>query len=206
MGAGKRLGLDISAGNIVYPGFAQTDWTIIHADLKAAAPASTVLVQPGTYSDSNVTPLRVPPNANRVLLRVRYATAISAAATSPSCIVYGAYGDDSAFNESTGVFNNTGSIRWVRLDSSASGGTTGTTFTMSPGATEDIRDSVYKYGVIVGEQSGTVIGLGCGFDLRGCKWVMALTTIPASVTGTGAIQLEAAFLSHVPMTHAPSGL
>ena len=206
MGAGKRLGLDISAGNIVYPGFAQTDWTVIHADLRAAGLSSSVLVQPGLYSDSNVTPLRVPPNANRVLLRVRYATAISAAATSPSCIVYGAYGDDSAFNESTGVFNNTGSIRWARLDSSASGGTTGTTFTMSPGATEDIRDSVYKYGVIVGEQSGTVIGLGCGFDLRGCKWVMALTTIPASVTGTGAIQLEAAFLSHVPMTYAPSGL
>ena len=203
MGAGKRIGLDISAGNIVYPGFAQTDWTVIHADLRATAPSNTVLVQPGTYSDSNVTPLRVPQNANRVLLRVRYATAITAAATSPSCIVYGAYGDDSAFNESTGVFNNTGSIRWARLDSSASGGISGTTFTMSPGATEDIRDSVYKYGVIAGEQTGTVLGLGCGFDLRGCKWIMALTTIPASVTGSGAIQLEAAFLSYVPMAYAP---
>lgn len=203
MGAGKRLGLDISAGNIVYPGFAQTDWTIIHADLKAAAPASTVLVQPGTYSDSNVTPLRVPQNANRVLLRVRYATAISAAATSPSCIVYGAYGDDSAFNESTGVFNNTGSIRWVRLDTSTSGGTTGTTFTMTPGASDDIRDSVYKYGTITGEQSGTGLSIGCGFDLRGCKWVMALTTTPASVTGAGAVQLEAAFISYVPMAYAP---
>lgn len=199
MGAGKRIGLDISAGNIVYPGFAQTDWTVIHADLRAAAPSSTVLVQPGTYSDSNVTPLRVPQNANRVLLRVRYATAISAAATSPSCIVYGAYGDDSAFNESTGVFNNTGSIRWVRLDSSASGGTSGTQFTMTPGANDDIRDSVYKYGVIAGEQSGTVLGVGCGFDLRGCKWVMALTSTSASVTGAGVIQLEAAFLSYVPM-------
>ena len=203
MGAGKRLGLDISAGNIVYPGFAQTDWTIIHADLRAAGISGSVLVQPGLYSDSNVTPLRVPPNANRVLLRVRYATAISAAATSPACIVYGAYGDDSAFTESTGVFNNTGSIRWARLDSSASGGTTGTTFTMTPGASDDIRDSVYKYGTIAGEQSGTSIALGCGFDLRGCKWVMALTTTPASVTGTGAIQLEAAFLSYVPMAYAP---
>ena len=150
-----------------------------------------------------MTPLRVPQNANRVLLRVRYATAISAAATSPACIVYGAYGDDSAFNESTGVFNNTGSIRWARLDTSASGGTTGTTFTMTPGASDDIRDSVYKYGTIAGEQSGTSIALGCGFDLRGCKWVMALTTTPASVTGTGAIQLEAAFLSYVPMAYAP---
>jgi len=203
MGAGKRIGLDISAGNIVYPGFAQTDWTIIHADLRAAAPASTVLVQPGTYSDSNVTPLRVPPNANRVLLRVRYATAITATTTSPACIVYGAYGDDSAFNESTGVFNNTGSIRWARLDTSASGGTTGSTFTMTPGATDDIRDSVYKYGTITGEQTGTGLSLGCGFDLRGCKWVMALTTTPASVTGTGAIQLEAAFISYVPMAYAP---
>ena len=127
MGAGKRIGLDISAGNIVYPGFSQTDWTVIHADLRAAGISSTVLVQPGSYSDSNVTPLRVPPNANRVLLRVRYATAISAVATQPACIIYGAYGDDSAFNESTGVFNNTGSIRWVRLDAGTSGGATGTT-------------------------------------------------------------------------------
>ncbi len=204
MGAGKRIGLDISAGNIVYPGFAQTDWTVIHADLRATAPASTVLVQPGTYSDSNVTPLRVPQNANRVLLRVRYATAISAAATSPACIVYGAYGDDSAFNESTGAFNNTGSIRWVRLDAGTSGGISGTTFTMSPGASEDIRDSVYKYGVIAGEQTGTIIGVGCGFDLRGCKWVMALTSTAASVTGAGAIQLEAAFISYVPMAYAPT--
>jgi len=203
MGAGKRLGLDISAGNIVYPGFAQTDWTVIHSDLKAAAPASGVLVQPGTYSDSNVSPLRVPPNANRVLLRVRYATAISAAATSPSCIVYGAYGDDSAFNETTGVFNNTGSIRWARLDTASSGGTTGSSFAMTPGATDDIRDSVWKYGTIVGEQTGTSLSIGCGFDLRGCKWVMALTTVPASVTGAGSVQLEAAFISYVPMAYAP---
>jgi hypothetical protein len=204
MGAGDRLGLDVSAGNVVFPAFAQTDWTIIHSDLKAAAPASGVLVQPATYSDSNVTPLRVPLNACRVLLRVRYATAISAAATSPAIAVYGAYGEDSAFNETTGVFNNTGSIRWVRLNVSTSGGVVGTTMTMTPGATDDIRDSVWKYGVIAGESTGTNINLGCGFDTRGCKWIMALTVTPASVTGAGSVQLEAAFLSYVPMAYAPS--
>ena len=204
MGAGDRLGLDVSAGSVVFPAFAQTDWTVIHSDLKATAASSGVLVQPGTYSDSNVTPLRVPLNACRVLLRVRYATAISAVAVQPAYIMYGAYGDDSAFNETTGVFNDTGSIRWARLDSLMSGGTTGTALNMSPSATGDIRDSVWKYSQMSGDVSGTNIGWGCGFDTRGCKWVMALTTTAASVTGAGSVQLEAAFLSYVPMAYAPS--
>ena len=116
MGAGKRLGLDVSAGNIVLPAFAQTDWTIIHNDLKATAESAGVILQPGTYSNANVFPIRVPPNANRILTRVRYATAISAVATQAQVAMFGAYGDDSYFDESTGVFNDTGSIRWARLD------------------------------------------------------------------------------------------
>jgi hypothetical protein len=201
MGAGKRLGLDISAGNIVYPAFAQTDWTIIHNDLKAAAESAGVILQPGTYSNSNVFPIRVPQNANRILTRVRYATAISAVATSPVIAIFGAYGDDSAFNESTGVFNDTGSIRWARLDTAQSNSSVGTTHTITPST--DIRDSVWKYGIIGGDYTGTELLLGCGWDLRGCKWVLALTTGAASVTGAGSVQLEAAFLSHVPLAYAP---
>ena len=201
MGAGKRLGLDISAGNIVYPGFAQTDWTIIHNDLKASAESAGVILQPGSYSNSNVFPIRVPQNANRILTRVRYATAISACATQPVVAIFGAYGDDSAFTESTGVFNDTGSIRWARLDIAASNQAAGTQHTITPAS--DIRDATWKYGIINGDSTGTNLLLGCGFDLRGCKWVLALTTTAASVTGAGAVQLEAAFLSHVPLAYAP---
>lgn len=200
MGAGKRLGLDVSAGNIVYPAFAQTDWTIIHNDLRATAESAGVILQPGTYSNSNVYPIRVPQNANRILTRVRYATAISACATQPVVAIFGAYGDDSAFNESTGVFNDTGSIRWARLDTAQSNAPAGIQHTITP--TSDIRDSTWKYGVINGEATGTTLVLGCGFDLRGCKWVLALTTTAASVTGGTTVQLEAAFLSHVPLAYA----
>lgn len=201
MGAGKRLGLDVSAGNIVLPAFAQTNWTIIHNDLKATAESAGVVLQPGTYSNSNVFPIRVHPNANRILTRVRYATAISAVATQAQVAMFGAYGDDEYFNESTGVFNDTGSIRWARLDTAASNAATGTQHTITPST--DIRDSVWKYGTIMGEQTGSSYQLGCGWDLRGCKWVLALTTQAASVTGAGSVQLEAAFLSHVPFTSAP---
>lgn len=201
MGAGKRLGLDVSSGNIVYPAFAQTNWTIIHNDLKATAESAGVILQPGSYSNSNVFPLRVPQNANRILTRVRYDTAISAVATLPQLAMFGAYGDDADFNESTGVFNNAGLIRWARLDTAASNASTGTQHTINPST--DIRDSVWKYGTIVGDITGTSYQLGCGWDLRGCKWVLALTTQAASVTGAGSVQLEAAFLSHVPFTAAP---
>lgn len=201
MGAGKRLGLDVSSGNIVYPAFAQTDWTIIHNDLKATAESAGVILQPGSYSNSNVFPIRVPQNANRILTRVRYATAISAVTTSPSIAIFGAYGDDSAFTESTGVFNDTGSIRWARLDNAQSNSSSGSAHVITPAS--DIRDSVWKYGIITGDSTGTSYQLGCGWDLRGCKWVLALTTTAASVTGAGSVQLEAAFLSAVPMTSAP---
>jgi len=71
--------------------------------------------------------------------------------------------------------------------------------------TNNIRDSVYKYTDVNGEISGTNLQVGCGFDLRGCSWVLPLTTTAAaSITGTGStVQLEIAFVNYVPMTAAP---
>ena len=204
MGAGKRLGLDISAGDVVYPGFAQTDWTIAHNDLKATAASSGVILQPGSYSDSNVFPIRIPQGAVRVLPRVRYATTITSMATAPVVAIYGGYGDDTAFTESTGVFNDTGSIRWQRLDIAASGATAGgANMTMTP--TTDTRDSVYKYGTVVGDGSGSAVNWPCGLDTRGAKWLLCLVSTAGVITpstgGSGGIQLEIAFLSYQPMAY-----
>jgi len=68
--------------------------------------------------------------------------------------------------------------------------------------TNNIRDSVYKYTDVNGEISGTNLQVGCGFDLRGCSWVLPLvSTAAASITGTGStVQLEIAFINYVPMT------
>jgi hypothetical protein len=204
MGAGKRLGLDISAGDVVYSGFAQTDWTIAHNDLKATAETSAVLLRPGSYSNANVFPVRVPANAVRVLVRARYATGISDISTAPVVALYGAYGPDTAFTESTGVFDDTGLIRWARLDTSQSGATVGAV-TISTAPSTDTRDGTYKYGSFVGDRSGSDIQWPCGFDTRGAKWVMALVStagvINPSGGGSGAIQLEIAFLSYQPMVY-----
>ena len=201
MGAGIRIGVDISAGQITFPAFAQTDWEIIHNDLKATAETSAVILRPGSYSNSNVYPVRVPLNGVRMMARVRYATAISAMTTAPVVAFYGAYGPDTAFNEETGVFNDTGSIRWMRLDIAASGATAGTTLSVTPST--DIRDGTYKYGAPTGETSGTNIQFGAGFDTRGAKWVMALVSTAATgLTGAGDVQLEAAFLTYQPMGYA----
>lgn len=202
MGAGIRIGVDTSAGQITFPAFAQTDWEIIHNDLKATAESSAVLLRPGSYSNANVYPVRVPLNGVRMMARVRYATDISVVNTPPVIAFYGAYGSDSAFNEDTGVFNDTGSIRWMRLDIAASGSTAGTTLSVTPST--DIRDGTYKYGTPAGEASGTNIQFGAGYDTRGAKWVMALvSTAAANITGAGDVQLEAAFLTYQPMAYAP---
>lgn len=203
MGAGKRVGQDISGGGVQYAAYAQTEWAIIHTDLKAAKPADSVLLRPATYSDTNVRPVRVPPTACRVLLRARYATAISLVGTNPIMAVYGVYGPESGYTESTGAFADDGTMRFIRLDLSIgySGATTGA-YSCGMDATNDLRDGTYKYGAIAGDYAGNNSAVASGLDLRGCKWVFALTVTPASVTGAGAVELEAGFISAPPMAYS----
>lgn len=198
MGAGVRIGGDITGGPVNYSGYAQTDWIVVHSDLTAAATSTTVLRTPATYSNSNVKPCRVPPWANRVLSRLRYSVGITGITTAPAVSLYGVWGPESGYTESTGAFANDGTMRFARVDTNAMS-VTGTTYTID--GTNDIRDSVYKYSSIIGEYSGTAYGMGVGFDLRGCSWVLPLTTTAAAtIAGTGStVQLEIAFINYVPM-------
>jgi hypothetical protein len=199
MGAGVRIGGNITGGPVCYAGYAQTDWVVVHSDLTATAETSTVLRTPATYSNSNVKPCRVPPWANRVLARARYSVGITAIATPAAVSLYGVYGPEAGYTESTGAFANDGTMRFMRLDSVIMS-TVGTSYGID--GTNNIRDSVYKYTDVNGEISGTNLAIGCGFDLRGCSWVLPLTTTAAaSITGTGTtVQLEIAFINYVPMT------
>lgn len=203
MGAGVRIGGNITGGPVCYAGYAQTDWIVVHSDLTATAETSTVLRTPATYSNSNVKPCRVPPWANRVLARARYSVGITAIATPAAVSLYGVYGPESGYTESTGAFANDGTMRFMRLDSNLMS-INGTAYGID--GTNNIRDSLYKYTDVNGEISGANLQVGCGFDLRGCSWVLPLTTTAAaSITGTGStVQLEIAFVNYVPMTGALS--
>lgn len=200
MGAGVRIGGDITGGPVNYAGYAQTDWVVVHSDLTAAATSTTVLRTPATYSNSNVKPCRVPPWANRVLTRLRYSVGITGITTAPAVSLYGVWGPESGYTESTGAFANDGTMRFARVDSNTMT-VTGTTYLID--GTGDIRDSVYKYSSIIGEYAGTAYGMGVGFDLRGCSWVLPLTTTAAAtIAGTGStVQLEIAFINYVPMSY-----
>lgn len=202
MGAGVRIGGDITGGPVCYAGYAQTDWVVVHSDLTATAQTSTVLNTPATYSNSAVKPCRVPPWANRVLARLRYSVGITGITTAPQVCLYGVYGPESGYTESTGAFANDGTMRFARIDSAAQS-TTGSEFSID--GTNNIRDSVYKYSTILGDASGTNLAMGCGFDLRGCSWVLPLTSrAAATIAGTGStVQLEIAFINYVPMSYAP---
>lgn len=200
MGAGVRIGGNITGGPVCYAGYAQTDWVVVHSDLTATAETSTVLRTPATYSNSNVKPIRVPPWANRLLARLRYSVGITGITTAPAVSFYGVYGPESGYTESTGAFANDGTMRFARIDS-ATMSTAGSSFAID--GTNDIRDSVYKYSNIIGETSGTAYAMGVGFDLRGCSWVLPLTaTAAATIAGTGStVQMEVAFINYVPMTN-----
>jgi hypothetical protein len=198
MGAGVRIGGNITGGPVCYAGYAQTDWVVVHSDLTATAETSTVLRTPATYSNSNVKPIRVPPWANRLLARLRYSVGITGITTAPAVSFYGVYGPEAGYTESTGAFANDGTMRFARIDANMS--LSGTSFTID--GTNDVRDSLYKYSTILGEVSGSAVSLGVGFELRGCSWVLPLTaTAAATITGTGStVQMEVAFINYVAPT------
>jgi hypothetical protein len=205
MGVPKFVATNLSFGGLNAQVQPSSDWVIAHNDCKTATSNfATVALEPSTYSDANAFPIRVPPTATRLLLRARYSKNITACTQSPLLAVFGAYGPDTSFNESTGAFDNDGTIRWVRLDVTGgiSGSNTGgVNLPMQPSLTggvyRDMADNVYKYGSFTGELGGTSTYY-IGLELFACKWVLLLVGTAASgITASGAttVQCEAAFFS-----------
>jgi hypothetical protein len=202
MGTGINASMDYRDGGLFTRTFPSTDWVCAHDDLKTVtANASTVLLRPSTYSDSNAHPIRVPAGAQRLFLRARYGVGVTAVTASPAIAVFGAYGPDSGYNAETGVFDDTGVIKWIRLDASGtvSGMNIGAftpTFvpTLTGGIYQDMRDTNWRYTGMGGDIAGTN-NYYIGFELFGCEWVLCLVSTAATTTGTGnvAMKLDAAF-------------
>jgi hypothetical protein len=199
MGVAIKNSVSLPGGPVFYPGCAPSEWVVVHSDLTANAESAGVLRQPGSYSNSAVRPLICAATAQRVLVRIRYATAITAITGLPSVQIYGGYGPDIAFNPETGVFDDTGLVQWTRLD--APGAAYGA-LQLGAAPVSDLRDTVYKYGDINGDQA-TTNGYGVGYELRGAKWVLVLVQTKATgLTGGSLVQCVAATLNYSPQAYA----
>lgn len=190
MGAVCGSSVDFSAGSIVYPAGIQSSWTVIHGNLTATAESGTALVRPSTYAGADVYPMSVHASGARLFLRARHDPGVTNVATAPKVRIYGAYGPDASFTPSTGTFLDDGSVTWVRLDNNAAA-TAATALTFSYSG---FRDTTYRYTDLIASD---------GYDLRGCKWVVALTeTAAATFTGGSStvIELLACVASASPLT------
>jgi hypothetical protein len=156
----------------------------IHSDLEASAESAGNLLNPTSATvNANVVPIKVGNAVSKVVLRVRYDQGATVT-TSPVVRFYGAYCSDAVAHtiESTGVIPTTGTCEFVRLDN-ADSGAAGVTLTLD--ATNDLRDSTYKY--------SDPISL-TPMDLLGCRYLVALVSTAAN-TSTGAVVLRALLLN-----------
>ena len=185
MGAQVKLGASFGSGAISYPAGIVGNWTVIHGNLTDTAESASVLVRPSTYASAYVYPARVHEAGARLLLRMRHDPGVTNVATAPKVRIYGAYGPDASFTPSSGVFLDDGTITWVRLDNNAAAtAPSALTFSYS-----GMRDSTYRYSDLIATD---------GYELRGCKWVVALVeTAAATFTGGSStvIELMAAVVS-----------
>ncbi len=156
------------------PASVKGDWTVVHANLSAAAESSTVLMRPSSYSNANVYPARIHPAATRVTLMARYDDAVSTVTTSPVIRVFGVYGPDDAVS-AAGVIDETKAI--VRRLDNADSNAAGITLTLETAASAGcIADGTYLY-------SNELASSLDGIDLRGAKWLLVLTETAASISG-----------------------
>jgi hypothetical protein len=161
---------------------AKGTWATVIADAKASANSAAELLQPLSITSNNIQPILLGLTSTSVLIRAKYATAITAMTTNPAVRIFAAYG--TAVNDA-GSFVNDGPVRLVRLDAAA-GGTTGRTITLD--GTNDIRDSVSKYSApLVVTSPFSAVG-----DLAGAQYlIVVLETAAAISAGSGAIEIEA---------------
>jgi len=172
----NRLGAGIPAagGGVSYPSSVFGDWTVLHADLSADAEGATELLRPTvTTLDAGVRLLRISGACKGIMLRARY----DAAASSVTNAVIRLYGITGAEPTADGVLSDTGANPVERLDA-ATAAATGLTVTMAAAAAASmLRDNVYRYTDVL-----TVSGSPF-FDVRGAKWIMALTETKGVATG-----------------------
>ena len=174
MGVEVKLGCGLESGAITYPASVKAQWTTVHGNLSDTAETATVLLRPATYASAFVYPARIHHSATRISIMARYKQATSMVTTTPVVRIYGIWGADTVVNASTGAIADDGTAIIRRLDNGASNGA-GITLTLTTAAAADkMRDTTYRYS---DEYDIT------GVDLRGAKWLLALTETAASISG-----------------------
>lgn len=174
----------LGAGPVVYPSSVKSEWVTIHANATAAAQGASVLLRPATYSDSNCYPIRIPDGAVGFKVRARMLNDVSVVTTSPVVRFYGVTG---AAPTDAGVFADDGTVYFERVDNS-SASAAGLTLTLVATNTK-LRDTTYGYSNLL-PTSGR-------YDLRGCKWLLALIETASAVTSatSTAVQIQVQFVN-----------
>jgi hypothetical protein len=138
-------GASSPAGQPVYPASVKGNWTVCHADLSVNSSAATAGEQsnPGTVTSTNVTWVKVPDNATRLVLRAKMAVGTTTVTASPVVKVYAAYpvAELGLSSASTSWPANT---EFMRVDASTLAAS-GTTLTLSATADAMIKDATFIY-------------------------------------------------------------
>lgn len=173
MGAVATSGCEIVSGDVTFPASVKAQWVTLHGNLSDTAESATVLLRPATYASAFVYPMRIHAAATRISIMARYKQGTSTVTTSPVVRIYGIWGADSVVTPA-GVISDDGTAIIRRLDNGSSNNA-GITLTLTTAAAADkIRDTTYRYS---DEYDIT------GVDLRGAKWLLALTETAASISG-----------------------
>ena len=162
-----------AGGGVSYPASVIGTWAVLHANLSTAAESATELLRPTvTTLNAGVRLLRVSGACKGIMLRARYDPTITTVTTAPVVRIYGITGTDAA----AGVLSDTGANPPERLDAltAAAAGLTVTPVALGAG---NLRDGTYAYTDVL-----TVSGSPF-FDVRGAKYIMALTETAANVSG-----------------------
>lgn len=173
MGAVATSGCEIVSGDVTFPASVKAQWTTVHGNLSDTAESAAALLRPTTYASAFVYPMRIHAAATRISIMARYKQATSAVTTSPVVRLYGIWGADSVVTPA-GVIASDGTAIIRRLDNGSSN-SAGITLTLTTAVAADkMRDDTYRYS---DEYDIT------GVDLRGAKWLLALTETAANISG-----------------------
>lgn len=171
-----NLGASIptAGGGVSFPSSVASDWTLLHANLAATAETATELLRPtSTTLDSGVRLLKVSGACKGIMLRARYDPTITTVTTAPVIRLYGITGTAPTAD---GVLSDTGANPPERLDA-LTAAATGLTVTPVALGAGNLRDGTYAYTDVL------IVSGSPFFDLRGCKWILALTETAANVSG-----------------------
>lgn len=168
-----QLGAGAKGVEVVFPASTKGLWSTANSDAETAQSAGEIL-RPLSATASTIVWLRVHPSVTRVLMRLRYDTGATYT-TAPVVRLFGVFFPDAI---QANAFADDGTVHVMRIDNVDSGAAG---ITIAGDATNDIRDTTYKY------TDPTTFD---GYDLRGASHVAAFIETAANIsTGTPIVQL-----------------